>query len=90
MKMEVNYWKFYPKKFHKYPSSVFNVIASADTDSEKEILAMKMDLIHLFKDARIPAYNDNKIVFEMQYGPSTIYIGFYTSHMDIGFGVFTG
>lgn len=87
MEMEINYSKFVPKAFHKYPSAVFNVIASSSSAYDADYVQTKMDLIRIFRAAGIPTYNDTKIVFEMQYGPSTIYLGFYEGEIQIGLGV---
>ena len=75
-----------PVAYHKYTSSVRQRIYESD-DMVEMYQEYKTYLLETFKEAGIRSWNDNKIVFEMEFEGKRIFFGFYDSMFSVGFSV---
>ena len=77
-----------PVAYHKYTSSVCHRIFEADDgDMGNEYLDLKRFLLGMFKEAGIKAWDDNKVVFEMEFKGRKLFFGFFDSVFSVGFAV---
>jgi hypothetical protein len=75
-----------PVRFYGYTSSVKGRVLGLEYGSGLYNQLMN-ELIVKFRAYDIDAHIDNKIVFEVSNGESSIFIGFYDGDISIGFGV---
>jgi len=87
-----------PVAFYPYTSSTTGRFYSDRRDyhnTKDNYKLTKKILIEMFNEAGIRAYNDNKVVFEVEVReyidslPVTLYFGFYDWNFSIGVGVKT-